>query len=137
MSKWEHFLIYMYVYIPNVVRLRISKYTKCTKMADISSTFINKETRCIKKITRALHARILHVHYRLAGRRLTEAHKQQLAMDRAGRRQHLASQTAKEWQECLDHGEELVECGGLHRRLLNSESPRRRGRRRANARKVS
>ena len=57
----------------------------------------------------------------LTGRQLTEAHKRQLSMDRAGRRQCLASETAEEWEAHLNHGVELVEGHVLHWRLRNSE----------------
>ena len=66
----------------------------------------------------------------------TEAHKRQLAMDRAGRRQRLQSETAEEREARLQNEGELVEGGVLHLRLPNSErhaSLDRRGRRRANA----
>ena len=141
-SNWEHFsilLLYIYIYIcddvrPTVVHLRVSKYTKRIKMADTSAT-INKKNSNNASSASPRHARVW-----LAIRRFwmftTTNSKRQLAMDTAGRRQRLASETAEEQEGRLEHGGELVEGGVLHRRLRNSErrdvdvSPCR-GRRRA------
>ena len=98
-----------------VVRLRVSKYTKRTKMADISSTFLHKENSNTSS-ARADSARSLQTR-----RRLTEAHKRQLAMERTGTRQRLALETAEGREVRLHHGGELVEGGVLHRRRPNSE----------------
>ena len=96
MSNWEHFSIYSYV-TPTVVRLRVSKHTK---MADTSSTFLNKNVS-----NNMSSAQILHVHYSWMAT-YTEAHKRHLAMDGAGRRQRLASETAEEREARLHHGED-------------------------------
>ena len=109
MSNWEHFSIYSYV-TPTVVRLRVSKHTKMARaLFSIKNVSNNMSS-----------AQILHVHYSWMAT-YTEAHKRHLAMDGAGRRQRLASETAKEREARLHHGEELVEGSILHRRLPNSE----------------
>ena len=90
-----------------VVRLRESKRTK---MADISSTFLNNNN-----ISNTSSARADLLQTR---RRLTE---RQLAMERAGTRQRLALETPEGREVRLHHGGELVEGGVLHRRLPNSE----------------
>ena len=62
-------------------------------MADTSSTFLNK------KISNNTNSRA----------------RERMAMDRAERRQRLASETAEELEARLHHGGELVEGSVLHR----------------------
>ena len=112
---------YIYIYVkPTVVRLRVSTYTKRTKMVDASSTFFNKK-KSNNTISMHVDSSRSQQAGPQAGRRLTEPHKRQLAMDRAGRRQHCASETAEEREARLYHVGELVERSVLHWRLPNSK----------------